>query len=260
MSQLLTIEYSKLKEEMDSRFESHQSLTSVDVFDVFVSTLSKVTNVLKEEDLKPLVFNQFKAYGDFDKKMQAVVQNVSDVRKSTEAAITAIDSDDAHALKHAYTQLKDYQQRIYELEEDMYRDDITGVYNRKYLINHELDHNEAFKYDGIMLRVSVNNFAQINKEHGQESGDTVLKFVSKILEKNLQQVGVHLIRYMGVQFMAVAKEGVSAKVQAVFKDTVALVLSKKFKTHSGEILTIELQLDKKIFKRGQSFQEVYSHL
>lgn len=260
MAQLLTIEYSKFKEEMDSKFESNQSLTSVDVFDVFVSALCKVTNVLKEEDLKPLVFNQFKAYGDFDKKMQAVVQNVADVRKSTEAAITAIDSDDKHALKHAYTQLKDYQQRIYELEEDMYTDDVTGMYNRKYLFNHELDQNEAFKYDGIMIRVGVNNFAQINKEHGHAAGDTVLKFVSKILQKNLMEVGVHLIRYMGVQFMAVAKEGVSTKVQAAFKDTVELVLSKKFKTHSGEILTIELQLDKKIFKKGQKFQEVYEDL
>ena len=60
--------------------------------------------------------------------------------------------------------------------------------------------------------------------------------------------------------MAVAKEGVSTKVQAAFKDTVELVLSKKFKTHSGEILTIELQLDKKIFKKGQKFQEVYEDL
>lgn len=260
MSQLLAIEYSKLKAEMDARFESDQCVTSVDIFDIFVSALCKVTNVLKEEDLKPLVFNQFKTYGDFDKKMQAVVQNVSDARKSTEAAITAIDSNDTHGLKNAYLQLKDYQQRIYELEEDMYRDDVTGMYNRKYFFSHELDHDEAFKYDGIMIRVSVNNFAQINKEHGLESGDTVLKFVSKMLQKNLTAEGIHLIRYMGVQFMAVAKESLSVKVEKVFKETVELVLSKKFKTHSGEILTIDLKLDKKIFRKGQRFQEVYENL
>jgi len=260
MSKLLAIEYSKLKEEMDSKFDPDQNLTSVDVFDVFVSALHKITNVLKEEDLKPLVFKQFKEYGDFDKKMQAVVEHVTAARKSTEAAITAIDSSDTPALKSAYAQLKDYQQRIYELEEDMYTDDVTGVYNRKYLVSHELDQDEAFKHDGALIRVSVNNFAQINKEHGHESGDIVLKFVSKMLQKNLAAIGVQLVRYMGVQFMVVAKEGVSAKVQEVFKDTVELVLSKKFKTHSGEILTIELQLDKKIFKKGEKFQEVYEGL
>ncbi len=257
MSKLLAMEYCKFKEEMDSKFELNQSLTSVDVFDTFVSALHKLTNVLSEEDLKPLVFNQFKAYGDFDKKMQAAAQHVSDARKSTEAAITAIDDNDTHALKSAYSQLKEYQKRINELEEDIYTDDVTGVYNRKYLFSHELDRDEAFKYDGILMQVCVNNFAEINKEHGLESGDTTLKFVSKILQKNLKTVGVQLVCYMGVQFIAVAKESVSTKVQAVFKDTVELVLSKKFKTHSGEILTIELQLDKKIFHKGQKFHEVY---
>ncbi len=260
MSKLLTIEYSKLKEEMDSRFESNQSLTSVDVFDVFVSALHKITNVLKEEDLKPLVFNQFKAYGDFDKKMQEVVQNVADVRKSTEDAITAIDKNDTGGLKSAYSQLKDYQKRILELEEDMYTDDTTGMYNRKYLFNYELDKDENCKYDGILMHISVNNFQQINKEYGHEAGDIVLKLVAKTLKKHLSPMGIHLIRYMGVKFVAVAKEGVSVRVQKAFKDTVDLILSKKFKTRAGQILNIELQLSHKVFEKGQSFQEVYESL
>jgi len=260
MSQLLTLEYCILKEKMDTTFEDHQHISSVDIFDIYVHTLSQVTNVLKEEDLKPLVFNQFKVYGDFDKTMNAVSQNVTDIHKSTQDAITAIDSNDSSALKSAYSQLKNYQKRIHELEEDMYKDDTTGLYNRKYLFNHELDDKEACKYNGILLHLSVNNFQQINKEHGHDAGDVVLKFVSKLLQKNLNEMGVHLVRYMGVQFVAVAKESVSTKAQKIFQETVDMVLSKKFKTHAGEVLTIELQLNQKVFEKGQSFQKVYESL
>lgn len=260
MNKLLTIKYSSLKEEMDTVFEPEQNITSMDVFDHFVTALSKETNVLKEEDLRPVVFNQFKEYGDFDKTMQEVSKNVSGIEKSTQDAITAIDKNDTGGLKSAYSQLKDYQKRILELEEDMYTDDTTGMYNRKYLFNHELDKDENCKYDGILMHISVNNFQQINKEHGHEAGDIVLKLVAKTLKQHLNPMGVHLIRYMGVKFVAVAKEGVSVRVQKVFKDTVDLILSKKFKTHAGEILNIELQLSHKVFRKGQSFQEVYESL
>ncbi len=260
MSQLLMLEYSKFKEQMDSVFDNDQSITSVDLFDNFVHALSQSTNVLKEEDLKALVFNQFKGYGDFDKTMKEVSKNVSDIHQSTKDAITAIDSNNVSGLKDAYAKLKDYQKRIDELEEAIYRDDITGMYNRKFLFNHDLDANEAFKYNGILLRLSVNNFQQINKEHGYEAGNTVLKFVSTLLQKNLKAAGVYLIRYMGVQFVAVGRESVSTKVTAAFKNTVDLILSKKFKTHEGEVLHIELEFNQQIFAKGQSFQKVFESL
>ena len=260
MAKLLTIKHIDFRTQMDACFDEDQDITSVDIFDTFVHALHKATNVLNEEDLKALVFKQFKAYGDFDKTMHAVAQNVSNIHQSTKDAISAIDSNDTGGLKNAYTQLKEYQKRIQELEEDIYTDDTTGMYNRKYLFNHELDEKDAFKYDGILMHLSVKNFQEINKEHGHEAGDIVLKFVSKMLQKDLKSVGVHLIRYMGVQFVCVAKESVSTKVQGIFKDSVDLVLSKKFKTHAGEVLNIELELQQRIFQKGQSFQEVYESI
>jgi len=260
MAKLLTIKHIDFKTQMDACFDEDQEITSADIFDTFVHALHKATNVLNEEDLKVLVFKQFKSYGDFDKTMRDVAQNVSHIHQSTKDAITAIDSNDTSALKNAYTQLKDYQKRIHELEEDIYTDDITGMYNRKFLFNHELDEKDAFKYDGILMHLCVKNFQEINKEHGHEAGDVVLKFVSKMLQKDLKSMGVHLIRYMGVQFVCVAKENVSAKVQSVFRDSVDLILSKKFKTHEGEVLNIELELQQRLFRKGQSFQEVYENI
>lgn len=260
MPKLLALKYDTFKHEMDANFEDTQDVTSLDIFDAFVAAFNKATNVLEEEKLRALIFNQFKNYGDFDKQMCEVALSVSEIQQSTQDAINAIDNNDAVALKDASSQLSKYKKRIADLEHEMYTDETTGAYNRKYLVNHELDEHEEMKYDGALMRLSINNFSQINKENGHEAGDTVLKFVSKLLQKHLKTVGIDLIRYMGVQFIALPKELVSRKTEKIFQDTVDLVLSKKFKTHDGKILHIELQFDEKVFKKGEYFQDVYEGL
>lgn len=260
MSELLSIKHKKFTDEMKNNYENEESITSVNIFDTFVRALSKDTNVLSEEKLKGLVFRQFKSYGNFDETMIEVAQSVSSIKQSTQDAISAIDKKDTNALKHAYEQLKDYEKRIQKLEEDIYTDEVTGIYNRKYLLNHELDKDGKFKEDGKLIHISIDNFSQINKDHGHEAGDSVLKFVSKICQKNLKSMGVHLIRYLGVQLIVVSKQNVSKKAVSVCTETVDMILSKKFKTHNGEILNIELKLVEEDVKKGQDFQKVYEDL
>lgn len=255
MARLLTISHAQFKEEMDERFEENQEITSLDIFDTFVSVLEKDTNVLDAEALKALVFNQFKTYGDFDKTVNEVAKKLSEINLSTGDAIKAIDDNDTGSLKAAYAKLKDYQKRIHELEEDVYTDETTGAYNRKYLLNHELDEAENFKEDGHLMHISINNFLVINKEHGHESGDAVLKFVTKSLQKHLRPMGVQLIRFLGVQFIALAKPAVAKKVEGIFDDTVNTILHQKFKSHDGEAFGIELQFAHDAFKKGENFRE-----
>jgi len=260
MADLLTVKHQSFTDAMNEKFESDEHITSLNIFDTFVHTLSHDSNVLSEEKLKGLVFRQFKEYGDFDKIMEEMVQSVSDIKQSTQDAMTAMSNNDSGGLKSAYNQLKSYEERILKLEEAVYTDDITGVYNRKFLLNHELNETGEFKHDGTLFHIRINNFAQINKEHGHESGDAVLKYVSKNCQNKLKSIGVHFIRYMGVQFLAMAKKSVASKANVICEETVAAILSKRFKAHDGTPLTIELELGFIEVKKEESFQKVYETL
>ncbi|MFC2074453.1 GGDEF domain-containing protein [Campylobacterota bacterium] len=256
MAKLLTITHAEFKKEMDANFSEDQNITSLDIFDTFVAALEKDTNVLDSEALKALVFNQFKTYGDFDKTMNEVAQKLSEIHTSTGDAIKAIDGKDTGGLKDAYSKLKAYQQRINELEQDVYSDDLTGAYNRKYLMSQELDKDENFKSDGHLMHIKINNFLDINREHGHESGDAVLRLISKSLQKRLRPMGVHLIRYLGVQFVVLAKPTVSKKVEVIFDDTVNTILEQKFKAHSGKVFSIDIQFEHQAYSKGQNFKQI----
>ncbi len=259
MAQLLTTTQASLVKELTKSFSQDQNMSVLDMFDVYANSLGADENLLGHEGLKKLIFKQLKDYCCLDETVLAMAQNVSDIKQSTEDAITAIDKKDTSSLKNAYSQMKAYQERILELEQSVYTDETTGVKNRKYLVNHELSKG-ALKYDGVLMHIRVNNFSDINREQGNEAGDTVLKFVSNVLEKHLKSVGVHIIRYIGVEFIAVSKKSVSKKVQKVFDDTLNLILSKKFKTHSGQVINIELECSSAPFEKGEEFQEVYKKL
>lgn len=256
VAKLLTITHSEFKKEMDANFGEDQNITSLDIFDTFVATLEKDTNVLDSEALKALVFNQFKIYGDFDKTMNEVAQKLSEINESTSHAITAIDTNDTSGLKDAYSKLKAYQRRIDELEQDIYTDDTTGAFNRKYLMSKELDKDENFKSGGHLMHIKINNFLDINKEHGHESGDAVLRLVAKSLQKRLRPIGVSLSRYLGTQFVALAKPAVSKKAEAIFNETVNTMLEQKFKTHSGNVFSIEIEFEHQAYSKGDSFKQV----
>ena len=257
MSELLCVTSSGFVNEMQESFDKDEKVTSLHVFDTFVKALSIETNVLSEDKLKGLVFRQFKSYGDDDETMAAVAENVSDIKQSTQDALTAIDKQDTSGLKKAYAQLKNYEKRILELEEDIYTDDLTGVNNRKYLTNHDLDKEGTFKANGSLLQFSINNFNQINKEHGHETGDSVLKFVAKMCQKELSSVAIHLVRYLGVHFVAVAKESVASKAITLSQRKVDAIVSKKFKTHNGEVLNIELELNTVDISKAEGFEDAY---
>jgi diguanylate cyclase (GGDEF)-like protein len=259
MAQLLTTKQAAFVKEIHAEFEADQNMTVLDMFDVYAHAVGGDENLLGHEGLKELIFRQLKDYCCLDKTVVAVAKNVSDIKETTEAAITAIDNNDTSSLRGAYSQLKEYQERILELEMSVYTDEVTGVKNRKYLVNHELTEGN-FKYSGTLMHMRVNNFAEINRDQGNEAGDTVLRFVSNVLQKYLKSVGIHVIRYIGVEFVAVSKAAVSTKVTKIFEETLNLILSKKFKTHEGQVINIELEFTSAKFEKGEEFQEAYERL
>lgn len=81
-------------------------------------------------------------------------------------------------------------------------DHLTGIHNRRYLFDTgELVFNTA-KRTGSYITVAmidIDNFKQINDNHGHDAGDYVLKTLSRILKGSLRSTDI-LTRYGGEEF------------------------------------------------------------
>jgi len=85
--------------------------------------------------------------------------------------------------------------------EMIYRDALTGIFNRAYLDYKLKKFEKRPKQDITGLMLDLNDFKRINDEFGHSIGDEALIATTKILQKAIGSHGI-VIRYAGDEFIA----------------------------------------------------------
>lgn len=127
--------------------------------------------------------------------------------KNTGGAITHFIGiwQDATSRKHAEDDLK---RRSHEFENQSITDDLTGIYNRRHILE-ELDREieRALRYgrhlSGMML--DIDDFKNINDRYGHLVGDRVIRAFATLLQRSIRKVDI-LGRYGGDEFLVILPE------------------------------------------------------
>ncbi len=84
-------------------------------------------------------------------------------------------------------------------------DQLTGLYNRRYLMEHVLGLYEAYqnsRMQAVFLMIDIDYFKQYNDIYGHLKGDDCLRQVSAVIRKYCQENGMIAVRYGGEEFLA----------------------------------------------------------
>ncbi|MDL2235905.1 GGDEF domain-containing protein [Christensenellaceae bacterium OttesenSCG-928-L17] len=95
--------------------------------------------------------------------------------------------------------------RMEELEDQVYLDPLTRLYNRRYgdLYFENLQKDEDAATEEICVALAdLDDFKQINDTYGHEAGDVMLKTISDILKSNVRKTDV-VFRWGGEEFLMV---------------------------------------------------------
>ena len=125
------------------------------------------------------------------------------LEKSTSKAINAIASKDDETLKEVLHETKQLKKELQKLKESLYKDELTGAYNRKWLYEHFIEErSHLFKKSGVLGLIDLNYFKQINDRYGHIIGDKVLVFIATQLRK----ISHNIVRYGGDEFLVLCEE------------------------------------------------------
>lgn len=97
--------------------------------------------------------------------------------------------------------------KIVRLNKKIYKDELTGVYNRRYM-NEELEKSMEIVREsngdfGIAV-VDIDDFKEVNDRFGHIQGDKVICKIANILTKNINEKnGDYAVRYGGDEFILV---------------------------------------------------------
>ena len=92
------------------------------------------------------------------------------------------------------------EREIEKLKHELYHDDLTSVYNKKYFTNYIISSDGKLQRDGTMVFIDLNKFKQINDTYGHTIGDNALEVFSSFLSSNLRE-NDKIIRYAGDEFV-----------------------------------------------------------
>lgn len=157
--------------------------------------------------------------------------NLCVLKKSTSDARTAIENKDKKSLENIYSELEKMQEQINFLQRELFSDNLTKAYNRKWFKDYYLN-DGLFSSKGAIAFIDLDKFKAINDSFGHLIGDQVLRYLVKFLSTELNFDGVNIIRYAGDEFLITFDEKMTNQMDvSILLKTLQLKLSQqKLKT------------------------------
>jgi two-component system, cell cycle response regulator len=176
-----------------------------------VKGLSDGYRVLYRDELQPET--------DWPENIHAVLLCPLRCQKSLKGAIIimnaaeadsspAIPSDNLTFLSEQATLGFENAYRYQGARELVYADDLTGLYNHRYLqmiLDQEINRAQRYKLEFSVVFIDLDHFKDVNDTYGHLAGSKALKEVAMLLRKSVREVDV-LFRYGGDEFTALLVE------------------------------------------------------
>ena len=111
---------------------------------------------------------------------------------------TCPNSDDCSASK----ELEALHARIKKLEQEVHRDELTGLYNRRhfnYATNQELERTRRSGHPTSLVLLDIDHFKQVNDLYGHPIGDLAIQHVANAVTHSLRRLDI-ACRYGGEEY------------------------------------------------------------
>ena len=131
---------------------------------------------------------------------------------------------------------KDMKQAQIQLAEMSTRDELTGLYNRRYFIeflDRELARAKRYKRNLGFCMIDLDKFKYINDTYGHLAGDMVLSDIGRMFDEHFRQ-GDLICRYGGEEFAVILPDTSLKSAVAVCERLRKKILSHKFKYNSSD--------------------------
>lgn len=148
------------------------------------------------------------------------------------------------------------QRKQRSLEEEVERDPMTGIYNKKAIgahLAHLLEMQAACEGDIVVGFVDIDDFRDYNTLYGHQAGDEVICFVANILRK---QIGEGVGRNGGDEFLfCLAKQESREAIEQHIKGLLKALNDGFYNKELGETMSVPCSIGVTIAKANEVTQE-----
>ncbi len=168
-----------------------------------------------------------------------------------------------NVLKKNQTEINQMQIAIKSLKEDVRRDELTNIYNRKAFdetLEKMISLGKRKKSPFSLLLVDIDHFKQVNDTYGHLIGDEVLIFMAKQLGSLIRKEDM-LARFGGEEFVLILPETQLIDALTVANNIVNFFSSTtlKYKTAPKSVGIVTVSIGVAEYKIGETGKELCSN-
>ncbi|MFK5881846.1 MAG: GGDEF domain-containing protein [Sulfurospirillum sp.] len=205
----------------------------------------------EKEKKKALIYAMNKIQKMKDETEKSTTLLKTNIQKARTAIVEKNDND----LKMIEEAVISLERKIIHLQEDLYIDELTRLYNRRWLYEKYLD-LEKFKYSGVFAFVDIDSFKSVNDNYGHLTGDKVLAMIGSLLRK---VEDTFAIRFAGDEFILISenhdKNKLTKLLEAIRRNLEATNLK-----HENKTFNITFSFGIVDFKEKNNFKEIFKNV
>ena len=178
-------------------------------------------------------------------------RSASALKENVMNAQIAITNKDNMALQYIENNMIELESKIASLLEELYIDELTHLYNRRWLFEKYLK-DDHFQNNGHLAFVDINHFKDVNDQFGHIIGDKVLHVIGKVLKKVSNTTAV---RFAGDEFMILSELHNEEEIHKILQTVNQNLIKTPFK-HNKELFYIDFSFGIASFRDKDSFKKV----
>lgn len=158
-------------------------------------------------------------------EMECILRNAS---YELDKTLKAFDMGDESCLISAREEIKKLSQKVHILSQEIYKDELTELFNRKWFFKEFLIEEKYPKKDGVICFIDLNGLKQINDSFGHKLGDKTIAFLGNFLKNKIQDANI--VRFAGDEFLLLFNDKEIEDVKIIIEDINKLLITTQLRT------------------------------
>jgi len=212
-----------------------------------------------EKELNDLLLDEFNSINSY---VNSAIQTIDCAAELTQDAQNAIKDNNTLLLKTLYTQIGGLKKELQDLTDNVYRDYLTKVYNKKWIYHKYLNKDVKYKDDAIIIFIDVIDFEYISNTYSKLISNNLLIYISNYLRKSLKEESLdfNISRYLTNKFIVTLNEKNIEQIETIMNTVSNVLYGTTLKSNSG--IMIKPTFDYSIIKvkRDDDFHESLDNL
>ena len=211
------------------------------------------------KEINSLILQDFNKIEEY---MKTIISSTIKLQDNAKDASKAILDKDTESLDNVCEKMINLEEEIRNLTNQLFIDDITGIYNRKWIYSKLLDENANFKEDGICILLDVIDYDYIKKEYGELLANNLLAFAVNFINEKLkdEKYNFQIAKYLENKFFIFIFDETRQEILNKIKNLEQILLKTTLKSNSGLLIKAKYDFKLNLFKKNQNSKNIFEIL